>query len=64
MRNTDNDLINKANFTENPKINKLKSSNAVFFNLFMVAEPKMTKINFEGPKLPSKKLCGNPTFLK
>ncbi len=36
----------------------------VFFNLFMVEEPKMTKINFAEPKSPLKKLCGTPTFLK
>jgi hypothetical protein len=36
---------------------------SVFFNLFEAAEPKMTSKNFAEPKLPSKKLCGMPTFL-
>ena len=46
-----------------------RHSKAVFFNLFEVAEPKMTSQNFAEPKLPSKKLRGtqimqNPIFYK
>ena len=42
----------------------LKYSRTVFFNLFIIAEPKMTKINFAEPKSPSKKTLRNPNFSK
>jgi hypothetical protein len=35
-------------------------SSAVFFNLFDVAEPKMTSKNFTEPNLPSNFFCGTP----
>ncbi len=34
--------------------NFAQTSMPVFFNLFMIAEPKMTKINFAEPKSPLK----------
>ncbi len=41
----------------------LHSYKPVFFNLFEVAEFKVTAKNFQEPKCPSKKLRGTPTFL-
>ena len=41
-----------------------KYGNIVFFNLFEVAEPKMTSNNFSEPNLSSKKLCGTQMALK
>ena len=35
---------------------------SVFFNLLVLAEPKMTSKTFAEPQMASKKLCGTPTF--
>ena len=42
----------------------LKVTRSVFFNLFEVAEHKMTSKKFAEPKLSSKNLCGTQITLK